>query len=82
MNGVPTRRLLQGQTRDNSHTRFFHTKKEHIYERSYIISVIYIYIYMSFHILFEGINLVLSYFTHKWNAYITGNCLEIKKQEK
>ncbi len=33
---------LQGQTRDNSNTRFFHTKKEHIHTCSYIISVVYI----------------------------------------
>ncbi len=44
MHGVPPRGHFQGQTRDNSNTRFFHTKKEHIYMCSYIISVIYIYI--------------------------------------
>ncbi len=42
MYGVPTRGHLQGQTRDNSNTRFFHTKKEHINMFSYIISVVYI----------------------------------------
>ncbi len=41
MNGVPLRGYLQGQTRDNSNT-LFHTKKEHIYMCSYIISVVYI----------------------------------------
>ncbi len=42
MYGVPPRGHLQGQTRDNSNTRFFHTKKEQIYMCSYIISVLYI----------------------------------------
>ncbi len=42
MYGVPPRGHLQGQTRDNSNTRFFHTKKEHIDMCSYIISVVYI----------------------------------------
>ncbi len=42
MYGVPPRGHLQGQTRDNSNTRFFHTKKEHIDMYSYIISVVYI----------------------------------------
>ncbi len=31
-----------GQTRDNSNTRFFYTKMEHIYMRSYVIPVVYI----------------------------------------
>ncbi len=42
MYGVPPRGHLQGQTRDNSNTRFFHTKKEHIHMCSYIVSVVYI----------------------------------------
>ncbi len=42
MYGVPPRGQLQGQTRDNSNTRFFHTKKEHIDMCSYIISIVYI----------------------------------------
>ncbi len=42
MLGVPPRGHLQGQTRDNSKTRLFHTKKEHIDMCSYIISVVYI----------------------------------------
>ncbi len=37
MYGVPPRGHLQGQTRDNSNTRIFHTLKEHIYMRSYNI---------------------------------------------
>ncbi len=37
---------------------------------------------MSYHILFEGIYFALSYSTHIWNAYIAGNLLKIKKQEK
>ncbi len=39
MYGVPPGGGLQGQTRDNSKLRF-HTKKEHIYMCSYIISVV------------------------------------------
>ncbi len=70
--GAP-RRHLQGQIRDNSNTRFFHTKKEYIYMRSYIISVVYIY--MSYHILFEGVCFVLSYSTHIWNAFVAGSLL-------
>ncbi len=38
----PPRGHLQGQTRDNSNTRFFHTKKEHINMCSFIIFVVYI----------------------------------------
>ncbi len=41
MYGGPPRGHLQGQTRDNSNARFFHTKKEHLYMCSYIISVLY-----------------------------------------
>ncbi len=39
--GTPRGHLL-GQNDDNSNTRFFHTKKEHINMCSYIISVVYI----------------------------------------
>ncbi len=35
-------------------------------------------IYMSYHILFEGVCFVLSYSTQIWNAYVAGNLLEIK----
>ncbi len=75
MYGVPPRGDLQGQTRDNSNTRFFHTKKgTHIH--------VFLYntcrIYMSYHILFEEIYFVLSYSTHIWNAYFAGNLLKIK----
>ncbi len=41
MYGVPPQGHLQGQTRDNSNTRFFHTKKEHIDMCSNIISVVH-----------------------------------------
>ncbi len=41
MYGVPARGHRQGQTRDNSNTRFCHTKKEHIYMCSYKIPVVY-----------------------------------------
>ncbi len=76
MFGVPAQGHLQGQTRDNSNTRFFHTKKEHIYMCSYIIFVVYIY--MSYYILFERVCFVLSYSKHIWNAYVAGNLLTIK----
>ncbi len=66
MYGVHPRGHFQGQTRDNSNTRFFHTKMEHIDMCSYITSVVY----MSHHILFKGIHFVLSYSTHIWNAYV------------
>ncbi len=83
MYGVPPRGHLQGQTRDNSHTCFFHTKKEHIYMCPYTISLvyIYIYIYMLYSILLEGIYSVLSYSTHIWNAYVAGNLLKIKNRK-
>ncbi len=42
MYGVPPHGHLQGQTRNNSNTHLFHTKKEHIYMCSYKISVGYI----------------------------------------
>ncbi len=42
MYGVPPRGNLQGQTHDNSNTRYFHTKKEHIDMCSYKISVVHI----------------------------------------
>ncbi len=73
-NSLPPRGHPQGQTRDNSNTRFFHTKKEHIDMCSYIISVVT----MSFHILFEGFCFVLSYPTHIWIAYVAEIFLEIK----
>ncbi len=38
--------------------------------------------YMSYHIMFEGIYVVLSYPTHIWSAYVAGNLLKIKKREK
>ncbi len=73
MYGVPPQGHLQGQTRDNSNTRFFHTKKEQIDMCSYIISVVY----MSYHILLEGVCFVLSYPTNIWNAYVAKIFLEI-----
>ncbi len=89
MYGVPPRGHLQGKIRDNSNTRFFHTKKEHTYMCSYIISVVYIPHIITclkgftlfYHTLFI-IYFILSYSTHIWNAYVAGNLLEIKKQEK
>ncbi len=37
---------------------------------------------MSYHILFDVVCFVLSYSTHKWNAYVAGNLLKIKKTRK
>ncbi len=54
-------------------TSDFHTKKEHT-NRSYFIKFV---IYMCYHILFEGIYYVISYYTHIWNAYISEIFLEI-----
>ncbi len=39
---VPPQGHLQGQTRDNSNTRFFHIEKEHIHVFLYNICLIYI----------------------------------------
>ncbi len=74
MYGVPPPGHIQGQTRDNSNTRFFHTKKEHINMCSCIIYVIY----MPYRILFEGIHFGLPCSTQRWNAYVAGNLLKIK----
>ncbi len=62
---------LQGQTRDNSNTRFFTLNIYNICR-----------IYVSYHMLFEEINFVLSNFTHIWNAHVAGNLLKIKKTRK
>ncbi len=79
MYGVPPRGHLQGQTRDNSNTRFLsHKKGTHMHVFLYNIYRKY----MSYHILFEGIFFVLSYSTHIWSAFIAGNLLKIKKREK
>ncbi len=37
---------------------------------------------MTYHILFKGIHFVLSYSTQRWNAYVAGNLLKIKKTGK
>ncbi len=71
---VPPRGHLQGQTRDNSKTRFFTLKGTYIHVFLYNICRIY----MSYHVLFEGVYFVLSYSTHIWHAYIAGNLLKIK----
>ncbi len=81
MYGVPLRGQLQGQTRDNSNTRFFHNKKEHIYMCSYIISVVHI-VHMSYHILFKEIYFDLLCSSHIWSAYVAGNLIKIKKTGK
>ncbi len=36
---------------------------------------------MSYHVLFEGVNFVLSYSTHIWNAYVSGNLLKKKNRK-
>ncbi len=77
MYGVPPRDHLQGQTRDDLNTRF-HAKKEHIHVFLYNICRIHVL----YHIVFEGIYFVLSYSTQRWNVYVAGNLLKIKKREK
>ncbi len=69
MYGVPPQGHHQGQTRDNSNTRFF---------TLYVFLYNICRIYMSYHILFEGVCFVLSYPTHIWNAYVAEIFLEIK----
>ncbi len=73
MYGIPPRGHLQGQTRDNSNTRFFTLKGTHRHVFLYNICRIY----MSYHILFDGVCFVLSYPTHIWNAYVAEFFLEI-----
>ncbi len=53
---------------------FSHLKGTHI--RVFLYNICRTYV--SYHILFEGIYFVLSYSTHKWNAYVAGNLLKIK----
>ncbi len=77
MYGVSPRGHFQGQTRDNSNA-FFHTKKEHIYMCSYIISVLYICHIIS---CLKGLAL-FNHIPHTWNAYVAGNLLKIKKTQK
>ncbi len=74
MYGVPPRGHMQGQTRDNSNTRFFHTKKERIHMCSYIISVVYIchmiYCLKGFSLFYHipdtyGMHMLLEFFKNK-----------------
>ncbi len=69
MYGVPPQGHLQAQARN-----FSLLKGTYIHMFLYDICCIY----MSYHILFEGIRFVLSYSTQRWNAYVAGNLLEIK----
>ncbi len=77
MYGVPPRGHFQGQTRDNSNTRFFTLKRN---MRSYIIFVIYICRFVS---CLKGFALFYyiphTYSTH--NAFVAGHLLNIKKRE-
>ncbi len=75
MYGVPPQGHHQGQTRDNSNTHFF-TLKRNTYTSVLIQHLSYIY--MSYHILFEGVCFILPYSTHVLNAYVAGNLLKIK----
>ncbi len=77
MLGVPPRGHLQGQTRDNSNTRFFHTKNEHMDMCSYMISAVNIY-----HILSKEIFFVFSYSTQRWNAYVAGKMKQAYNKDK
>ncbi len=56
---------------------FSHLKGTHRHVFLYNISRIY----MSNHILLEGVYLVLSYSTHIWNAYVAGYLLKIKTRK-
>ncbi len=78
MYGVPPRGHLQGQTRDNSNTRFFIQKGTHRHVFLYNIRRIY----MLYHILFEGVCFVLSYPAHIFNAYVAEFFLRNNKREK
>ncbi len=51
---------------------------------SYITSVVYIYIYMPYYILFEEIYFVLSYpfYPHTYGMHVAGNLLKIKKKQE
>ncbi len=75
---VPQCGHIQGQTRDNSNTPFSHKNGTYIPVFSYNIYRLYV----SYHILFDGIYFVLSYFTHIWNAYVAENLLKIKKTRR
>ncbi len=85
MYGIPPRGHLQGQTRDNSNTRFFHTKKEHIHMRSYIIFVVYIYIYIYIYVIsylvLRGVLCVIIFHTHM-ECICRGKFIKNKKPEK
>ncbi len=67
--------LPRGQTRDNSNTRFC-TLKRNTYMCSYIISVVYLYIYPIISCL-KGFALFY-HIQHTWNAYVARSLLEIK----
>ncbi len=71
MYGVPTRGQPQGQTRDNSNTRYFTLKRNTRHVFLYNICRKYVL----YHILFEGFYFVLSYSTHTWNVNAAGNLL-------
>ncbi len=78
MNGVPPQGHLQGQTRDNSNTRFFHTKKEHIDMCSYIIYVVYICRIIS---CLKGFALFY-YIPHTYGMHMSLNFFSNNKREK
>ncbi len=78
MYGVPPRGHLQGQTRDNSHPRFFHTKKEHIDMCSYIISVVYIWRILSCLKGFAS----FKHIPHTYGLHMSLNCFRNNKREK
>ncbi len=71
MYGVPTQGHLQGQTREDSNTRFFTQKKEHVDMCSYIIYVVYICRTIS---CLKGF--ALSY--HIPHTYVAGYLLKVK----
>ncbi len=58
----------------SSNSPFSHKNGTYIHVFSYNIR----HLYVSYHILFEGIYFDISYSTHIWNAYGAGNLLKIK----
>ncbi len=73
MYGVPPQGHLQRQLTIIQTREFFTLKRA--YKHVFLYNICRIY--MSYHILFEGVRFVLSYPTHIWNAYVAEIFLEI-----
>ncbi len=72
--GTPARSPSRSNSRYFKHAFFSHQKGTHIHV--FLDNICRLY--MSYHTLFEGVNFVLSYSTHIWNAYVSENLLKIK----